>query len=273
MSKRAIMALIPIALGIIFLTYFTLRLWHSWVTLPPWSFEDEGRYVGLGLQLLMYLYIAPASCSFCLAGFLVHPALFERLYVPIRVISVLLFTASFGAIALLIGYIILRGALLMVLLLGITPLWTLPLLAYLAYTRANEYSAIEAKALEIPESKTNKTGSILTLIGGILMIASQIGLLPMLAMFFLTLQTNPPQIQLILLEGMAFIFMYSAIPVVVGVMVLIASFTTSLFDSRIGSILAIVFGLPSFFGISSIIGSILALVGGSIGLYATHNQV
>ncbi len=266
------MAIIPLALGLLFLTYFTFRLWYSWVTLPPWSFETEGRHVGFGLLLLMYVYIAPTSCTFCLAGFLVHPALFKRIYILVRAISVLLFVGGIGLVILLIGYIVLRGSLLLILLLGITPIWTLPLLAYLAYTRANEYSTIEKETWKIREIKEIKTGSLLSLIGGVLMIISQIGFLPMFIMLLLSLFTNPLQ-QFIFLEGTLFILMFSALPIAVGVIVLIASFTTSKFDSRIGSILAIVFGLPSFFGISSIIGSILALVGGSIGLRATQNQV
>lgn len=266
------MALVPLALGLLLFTYFTFRLWYSWVTLPPWSFETEGRHVGFGLQLIMYLYIAPVSCSFCLAGFLVHPTLFKRIYILVRALSALLFVGGISAIILVVGYIVLRGSLLLILLLGITPIWTLPLLAYLSYTRANEYSDFESKTLEVPESKANRSGSILTLIGGALMITSQVGLVPMFFMFFLALPTNPSYMQSILLEGMAFIFMYSAIPVVVGVILLIASFTSSEFDSKTGSILAIVFGLPSFFGLSSILGSILALVGGSIGLYTAHTQ-
>jgi hypothetical protein len=271
MDKRVIMALTPIILGVILFSYFTFRLWYTWVTLPPWSWETEGRHVGFGLLLIIYLYIAPLSCSLCLAGFLIYPAFFERIYMLVRAIAALLLVGGLGVIALVIGYIILEWSIYLLVLLGIMPIWALPILAYLTYTRANKASFIETP--EIPEAKDSKTGSLLSLIGGAFMITSQIGIAPMVVMLFLSLIRDPMGLGFISLDSAVFILMFSLIPIIVGVVVLFASFTASGYDARMGSMLAIIFGIPSFFGLSSLPGSIIALVGGCIGLHASQNQV
>ena len=268
MQLRKFMAITPILLGLGIFAAFTARVFISWITLPPFSIEVEGQFVGFGLLLLMYAYALPITCSLCLAGYLIYPPMFHQLRTPINLLAAFFTVLGVTALILLPLYALLRNISIVIAAIGfLAPYITVPLLAYNVYKASQ--TSMKLTDLELTKPKVEQTSGILTLIGGGLMILSQLGTIPMVLMWVLMLPTYPPTMQPSLFQSTLFMLLFAAIPIAIGVVVLISGMVISQGDLKTGGLLAIVFAIQSFstFGFSLLLGAILALVGGALAYF------
>ena len=273
MKSRQYMALTPIILGLMIFAFFTMRVVISWLTLPPFSIEVEGMYVGFGLLLLIYTYALPITCALCLAGYLVYPPMFHRLRTPINLLAAFFVVLGITALLILPIYALFRGISIIIAIIGfMAPYIIVPILAYTVYMT----SRTPLKQSEIEnyktDTKTSHTSGILTLIGGVLMVFSQIWIIPSSLMWLIMLPTYPPAIQPSIIQSTMFMIVYAAIPIAVGLVVLIAGNITYRGDKKIGGLLAITFAIQSFstFGLSLVFGAILALIGGTLAYFSKN---
>lgn len=103
MEIKKITAIAFMIVGSAILTFFSVKLISTKLSLPPYSIETEGKYVAYGLQVYTFLFSLPLVVSLFLAGYLVFPSMFRRFYTAIRVLSALIAIGGFGIAALLIG--------------------------------------------------------------------------------------------------------------------------------------------------------------------------
>jgi hypothetical protein len=267
MQSRKYMALTPIVLGLIIFVFFTMRVAISWITLPPFSIEVEGQYVGFYLLLLMYAYALPISCALCLAGYLVNPPVFHRLRTPINLLAAFFTVLGVAALMILPLFALLRNISVIILVIGfMAPYIIVPILAYNVYIRSRTPSKISDTEPFKADPKAGHVTGIVTLIGGALMVASQLGIVPTILMWVIMFPTYPPVMQPSTIQFMLFMIFYTAIPIAIGFVVMIAGSIIYGGDMKVGGLLAIAFAIQSFstFGISLVLGGILALIGGAL---------
>ena len=275
MRIRKYMAFTPIILGLGIFTLFTVRVFISWITLPPFSIEVEGQFVGFSLLLLMYAYALPITCSFCLAGYLIYPAMFHRIQTPINLLAAFFTVLGVAVLIALPIFALLRSIFLLIAVIAfIAPYTMVPVLAYNVYkTSQNPVKFSDTKPLT-PNTRTRQTGGILSLIGGVLMLSSQAWIVPMILMWIIMLPTYSPALQPSMIQSVLFMILYAAIPIAVGVVVLIAGSVIFQGDLKVGGLLAIVFAIQSFstFGLSLFLGAILALIGGAFAYFSHEGE-
>jgi len=127
-----------ITLGVITLTFFSIDLIITKLSLPPYSPESEGKYVAYSLRVYTFLsFILPLGVSLFLAGYLVFPTMFQRFHLVIKVLSALLAIGCFGITALITGAAIVNKISPILAVAGLSPLWITAILATLAFKRAS----------------------------------------------------------------------------------------------------------------------------------------
>ncbi|MCP8304917.1 MAG: hypothetical protein H3Z50_05575 [archaeon] len=135
MEIKKITAISFTILGITILAFTSVELISTKLSLPPYSFETEGRYVAYGLQVYTFLFLAlPLVASLFLGGYLIFPSMFRRFYTAIRVLSALSAIGGFGTTALLIGSAMVNGFFTTSLapifaVVGMSPFWMMAILA------------------------------------------------------------------------------------------------------------------------------------------------
>ncbi|MFQ5758300.1 MAG: hypothetical protein ACE5IF_01330 [Candidatus Bathyarchaeia archaeon] len=137
-------AIASIMLGLIILTFFSIKLILTKLSLPPWSIQTEGKYVAYGLEVYKFLFFTlPLGVSLLLAGYLVYPPMFRRFYATIRPLSALLAIGGFGVTALvvcaaIINYLPLVNIPIFILtsVAGLSPFWVMAILATLVFEKS-----------------------------------------------------------------------------------------------------------------------------------------
>lgn len=268
MHENEYIAIIPIILGLLIFTLFTVWVFISWITLPPFSFEVEGRYVGFGLLLLLYAYMLPVSCAFCLAGYLIYPPLFHRLRTPVNILSAFFIVLGIATLAILPIVAMLRSIWLVFAMIGfLAPYAMVPLLAYNVYKTSQpvlEITEIESGKSDLGISRTS---SNLTLIGGALMLITQFWIDPLMFLTFVSQPSYLIEMQPAIVQLISFMLLHRAIPITTGIVVLIAGRMIRDGNLKVGGFLVIVFAIQafSFFGSTLVLGAIIALIGGALG--------
>ena len=128
MELKKITAITFMSIGVIILTFSSIKLISTKLSLPPYSFETEGKYITYGLQVLTFLWTLPVVFSLFLAGYLVFPSMFRRFYAVIRAFSVLLAIGGLGITTLLIGSGIVKNIFLLFAAAGSSPFWIMAIL-------------------------------------------------------------------------------------------------------------------------------------------------
>ena len=273
MRFRKIMALTPIVLGLLIFSFYTLRIAFTWLTLPPFSFEVEGQFVGFSLLLIMYAYALPITCALCLGGYLVYPPMFHRLRTPINLLAAFFMVLGIAALVALPIYAAFRGISIFITMIAfLAPYITVPILAYNVYqTSRNPTKITEVETYNL-ECRAGQSEGILILIGGTLMILSQLSMSPFLLMQLIMLPSYPPAIQPSMIQSIFFIVLFAAIPFAVGLMVVIAGGVTYSGNMKIGGLLAIAFAVQSFstFGFSLVPYAILVFIGGALAYFSKN---
>ena len=137
MRIKKITAIAFIVFGVIILAFSSIKLISSKLSLPPHSFETEGKYVAYGLQVYTFLWTLPLVVSLFLAGHLVFPPMFRRFYILIRGLSALLAIGGFGATALLITSAFVNNKVFPILAAaGLSPFWIMAILATLVFRKS-----------------------------------------------------------------------------------------------------------------------------------------
>jgi len=137
MEMKKIAAIAFITLGIAIVSFSSIQLTSTKLSLPPYSIQTEGRYVAYGLQVYVFLFLTlPLAVSLFLAGYLVFPPLFRRFYVAVRALSALLAIGGFGIATLLVGLGIVNGIFPVLAVAGTSPFWIMAILATLAFKKS-----------------------------------------------------------------------------------------------------------------------------------------
>ena len=269
------MAITPIVLGIGIFAAFTARIFISWITLPPFSIEVEGQYVGFSLLLLMYAYALPVTCSLCLAGYLIYPPMFHQFRTPINLLAGFFTVVGIAALVILPMYALLRNISVVIAALGfMAPYITVPLLAYTVYKASRTHKKTTDIEFTQSELKNGQTSGILALLGGGIMIAAQFPTITMIIMRSIMLPTYPPAVQPSMFESTLFMLLFAAIPIAIGIVVFISGMLIYQGDLKTGGLLALVFAIQSFstFGVSLILGAILVVIGGLLAYFSKDNE-
>lgn len=137
MRIRKITAIAFIILGLIILAFSSIQLISTRLSLPPYSFETEGKYVAYGLQVYTFLWTLPLVVSLFLAGYLVFPPMFRRFHIVMRGLSALLAIGGFGVTALLISSAFVNNKVFPILAAaGLSPFWIMAILATLVFRKS-----------------------------------------------------------------------------------------------------------------------------------------
>ena len=136
MEIRKVISLTLILLGSLMLIFFSVKLILTKISLPPYSLQTEGKYVAYSLQVWMFLWTLPWIASTFLASYLIFPSMFRRLQNVVVVVSVFLTIAGFGVTALLTCSAIINNAPLLLVPVGLSPLWITVILALLVYKKS-----------------------------------------------------------------------------------------------------------------------------------------
>jgi len=137
MEIKKIVGIAFIILGIMILSFSSIQLILTKLSLPPYSTQTEGRYVAYSLQVYVFFFLTlPLVVSLFLAGFLVFPSMFRRFYVTVRALSALFAIGGFGITALLVGSGIANKIFPIFAVAGTSPLWIMAILAILALKKS-----------------------------------------------------------------------------------------------------------------------------------------
>ena len=101
-KTRKIGAILIAALSFLTFAAYSIRLISLKLSLPPWSFQTEGKYVAYGLEELGFVVSIPVLVSLFLFAYLAYPSKFKRFTVTIKRLSIILAIGGFGATVLLI---------------------------------------------------------------------------------------------------------------------------------------------------------------------------
>jgi len=137
MQIRKATAIAIITLGIIILAFFSIELIITKLSLPPYSPESEGKYAAYSLRVYTFLsFILPLVVSLFLAGYLVFPAMFQRFYVAVKVLSALLSIGGFGITVLITGAAIINNVSPILAVAGLSPFWITAILATMVFKQS-----------------------------------------------------------------------------------------------------------------------------------------
>ena len=114
-------------------------------------------------------------------------------------------------------------------------------------------------------------GWVITLVGGILVMGSQVMGLQSFMMLMAMIPSMPPEYAGMMQLSLQIILVNIAVAITMGVLVLIAAIIIYLRTGKLGGILAIIFAIPVFAtsGLIGWIGAVLAIVGGALSLAST----
>ncbi|MDO8056506.1 MAG: hypothetical protein Q6361_06560 [Candidatus Hermodarchaeota archaeon] len=275
MPPRKYMALIPIVLGLLIFGFFTTRVIATWLTLPPFSIDVEGQYVSFSLLLLMYAYALPITSSLCLGGYLVYPPMFHQLHTLINLLAAFFMVLGIAALVILPVYALVRGISIVIAMIAfMAPYIIVPILAYKVYVKSRYTPKIGELEPHKSDTRGSQSGGVLSLIGGALMVSSQIWSVPFLLIQVIMLPSHPVAMQPSMIQSIFFMAFYAAIPIAIGFMVVIAGYVTYSGDKKTGGLLAIAFAVQSFstFGLSLVLGAILALSGGALAYFSKDSE-
>jgi hypothetical protein len=138
MQLRKIIASVFMILGIVIIISGLGQLFFSWLLLPPYSPETEGKYIAFSLLLWSTLYMLPLGISLILIGYLISPLFLQRYRDLIWGISFLLMLGGFSATLLLIILVLARGLPVIFVILAFaasTPFWIMAILASIIFSR------------------------------------------------------------------------------------------------------------------------------------------
>ena len=143
---RQITPIILVVLGIvIFVTYF-IHLILLKFSLPPWSFQTEGKYVAFSLEVWGFLWLIPVSISLFLLAYLIHPSKFERFSKMLKALFIIFAIGGFGLTALLMGSAIINSSpaasyvpiLILKSIAGLSPFWMMGILAICTFKKVSK---------------------------------------------------------------------------------------------------------------------------------------